>query len=341
MNMGIESLLPFCFLGLKPNRKGLKAPTKEAINRLESLFGMSEIVGKGNIIQFGETIVACVRYSAVHRGNDGFYGIEQEFLDYEPKEGTSIKVFGTFVFGTSDQIFFIPRDVIRNSLISAKSNRFHIKRIGEKYFLRTTGQNQVDITSYLNNFPSMSIVKPVSEEESAIVTDENTIRLHTQIQYCLLKFGLAAGYQVWVAPQDKQKQFENEKLKDMSINDLPSYGLNELAHRIVQNIDVIWLDKDSIIRASEIETTSAIYSGLLRMSDLLCAQSNILMGLSIVAPQSRRNKVKDQILRPSFRRLRERCTYLSCEEVLSKYQIAKEVMAKQWELRVQLEGEKF
>ena len=341
MSTGFETLLPFCFLGLKSGIGRLKAPTKEAVRQLESLFGMAEVIGKGNIMKFGEGIVACVRFSAIHKGGDGFYGIEREFLDHQSPQGSSTKVFGAFVFGGSDHIFFVPRDVFKNSLIAAKSNRFHIKRIGDRFYLRTAGQDPINITSYLNNFPISSMVKPVQEEDKESPIDESTVRLHTQIQYFLLKFGLAAGYRVWVAPQDRQNRFDNEKLGDLGIKDLPSYGLNELAHRIVQNIDVIWLDKDSIIRAFEIETTSAIYSGLLRMSDLIYAQSNILIGLSIVSPRQRREKVKEQILRPTFRNLRERCTYLSCEEIISKYDIAKQVLANQWELRVQLEGEKF
>jgi hypothetical protein len=40
-------------------------------------------------------------------------------------------------------------------------------------------------------------------------------------------------------------------------------------------IDVLWLDGNAIVAAFEIESTTSIYSGLLRMSDLLAMQPNL------------------------------------------------------------------
>jgi hypothetical protein len=46
--------------------------------------------------------------------------------------------------------------------------------------------------------------------------------------------------------------------------------------------------------------TTAVYSGLLRMSDLLALQPNLDIKLYLVAPDERRNKVEQEILRPTF-----------------------------------------
>jgi hypothetical protein len=43
-----------------------------------------------------------------------------------------------------------------------------------------------------------------------------------------------------------------------------------------------------------------VYSGLLRMSDLLALQPNLEINLYLVAPDERREKVKQEILRPTF-----------------------------------------
>lgn len=59
-----------------------------------------------------------------------------------------------------------------------------------------------------------------------------------------------------------------------------------------------------LIRASEVEHTTAIYSGLLRMSDLVSMQPNIKIDLFMVAPDERRDKVAYEINRPTFARLK-------------------------------------
>ena len=53
-------------------------------------------------------------------------------------------------------------------------------------------------------------------------------------------------------------------------------------------------------RAFEIEHTTAIYSGLLRMADLLALQPNMDIRLHIVAPAERRERVLREIRRPVF-----------------------------------------
>jgi hypothetical protein len=73
-------------------------------------------------------------------------------------------------------------------------------------------------------------------------------------------------------------------------------------------------------RAFEVEHTTSIYSGLLRMADLLALQPNMDIKLHIVAPAARRDKVFQEIKRPVFSLLErgpldERCTYMSYDSV--------------------------
>lgn len=68
-------------------------------------------------------------------------------------------------------------------------------------------------------------------------------------------------------------------------------------------IDVLWLDGNAIVAAFEIESTTSIYSGLLRMADLLSMQPNLNIPLYLVAPDERRQKVFTEVNRPTFSRL--------------------------------------
>jgi hypothetical protein len=70
----------------------------------------------------------------------------------------------------------------------------------------------------------------------------------------------------------------------------------------------------------EVEHTTSIYSGLLRMADLLALQPNMDIRLHIVAPDERRDKVFAELRRPVFSLLKrgplsESCTFISYESV--------------------------
>ena len=69
----------------------------------------------------------------------------------------------------------------------------------------------------------------------------------------------------------------------------------------------------------EVEHTTAIYSGILRMADLLALQPNMDINLHIVAPEERRDKVFEQLRRPVFSLLEQQplaevCSFLSYEK---------------------------
>jgi len=83
------------------------------------------------------------------------------------------------------------------------------------------------------------------------------------------------------------------------LDELPTQ-FNEATTRTIELIDVLWLSGNSIVAAFEVECTTSIYSGLLRMSDLLALQPNLDINLYLVAPDDRRDKVEQELLRPTF-----------------------------------------
>src|SRR5262249_31128291 len=87
-------------------------------------------------------------------------------------------------------------------------------------------------------------------------------------------------------------------------------------------IDVLWLRGNAIVAAFEIESTTSIYSGLLRMSDLIAMQPNLNIPLYLVAPNERRNKVTEEINRPTFSRLNppmsRMCRYIPFSELRAR-----------------------
>ena len=87
--------------------------------------------------------------------------------------------------------------------------------------------------------------------------------------------------------------------------------------KYVENIDVVWKEEFRIDAAFEIENSTSIYSGLLRFADLTMVAPNTVYPMFIVAPGERRQRVREQVARPSFRHLgiHEKVRYLSYEKV--------------------------
>lgn len=114
---------------------------------------------------------------------------------------------------------------------------------------------------------------------------------------------------------DLWKPEEKNRILDV----LPlSYG--EATLKTVEQIDVLWLRRRTIIRAFEVEHTTSVYSGILRMADLLALQPNLRIRAHIVAPNNRREKVKQEITRPVFTHLAggplaQVCSYIAYDAI--------------------------
>ena len=127
---------------------------------------------------------------------------------------------------------------------------------------------------------------------------------HTEIQHLLLRLGSEMGFSVWVARNDRGRLYNGGKLADLfKVKETLPLQFDEGTTRTIELIDVLWLKGNAIIAAFEVESTTSIYSGLLRMSDLLAMQPNLNIPLFIVAPDERRPKVIDEVNRPTFSRL--------------------------------------
>lgn len=128
---------------------------------------------------------------------------------------------------------------------------------------------------------------------------------HEEIQYMLLKLGSDLGLDVCVARNDRNKAFMGKNFSEIpSMRGQVPRQFDEATNKTIEYIDVLWLQGDAIVAAFEVEHTTAIYSGLLRMSDLVSMQPNINLNLYLVAPDERRDKIFEEIQRPTFARLK-------------------------------------
>jgi hypothetical protein len=178
-----------------------------------------------------------------------------------------------------------------------------------------------EVTVKRTDKEEVSVTVPQSvEAERDDKPNEDDLRESLGVQAILAEIGARMGFQIWLPRADRIRVLTRWKPDGEVLLDHLPVGFDQATMKTIEQIDVLWIKKRSIVRAFEVEHTTSVYSGLLRMADLLAMQPNLKIKLHIVAPISRRDKVFREIRRPVFMLLEggalsDTCTYLSYETV--------------------------
>ncbi len=133
---------------------------------------------------------------------------------------------------------------------------------------------------------------------------------HSEMQYHLAKLGKSLGYKVWIARNDHKREWNNIKLGEFSIPKLDLGNISNSIRDTVALIDVIWLNQnDKIVGAFEVEKSTSIYSGILRLHDLSLAIGTC-SNLYLIAPDRREKEIQAQLIRPSFKECGNLISYI-------------------------------
>jgi len=129
-------------------------------------------------------------------------------------------------------------------------------------------------------------------------------RLHTKVQHQLSELGRTLGYDVLVARNDRSAQYQGRPLGFHCLEHLPDLGLSPEVHATAELIDVLWLykGKAQIAATFEVEKSTSIYSGILRLTDMALSIPGKEEHLYLVAPAAREREIVDQLKRPMFQR---------------------------------------
>ena len=159
-------------------------------------------------------------------------------------------------------------------------------------------------------------LRNVRDESAAAVKAqkiaEQEDRSHAQVQGWLRDLGRSLGFDVWVAANDRNRPLEGGRLCDGCIDVLPPALEQSTGVEAVRLIDVLWLERGEfggaspgrVAAAFEVEHTTSIYSGIVRMLDLaLGVPDHAGVRLFLVAPDAREDDVRQQLARPAFRRV--------------------------------------
>jgi type II restriction enzyme len=129
-------------------------------------------------------------------------------------------------------------------------------------------------------------------------------RSHGEVQAWLRDLGHALGFSVWVAANDRGRLVDGEPLGRGCLDQLPLALQTSKGTESIRLIDVLWLEPGSgvVAAAFEVEHSTSIYSGIVRMLDLAFSAAPMVTStaLFLVAPDSREAEVRSQLQRPAF-----------------------------------------
>lgn len=289
---------------------------QQVVAQLERRYGRSARVGRSRLLRFGSSLTCSINYSKLLRGHKYFFGLSRDVVDPNvvfPE--TALGDFVLLVCGSDSTVLVMPRSVVLEAMTEVSTRRLDVFQDDESFVLQTTGHPKLDVSAFLNTFPAVRRDHDTAEPSDAPTANNGSDRAHIRIQWGLIRLGRAEGRAVWVPPQDRNLSYQQERFDANTLARLPRFGFDENTRRIVENIDVLWLDRNVICKAFEIESTTVIYSGLLRLNDLVLAQPNNRIELYIAAPRARRERVRAQLTRPTFQPLLGRCQFASFEDI--------------------------
>ena len=145
--------------------------------------------------------------------------------------------------------------------------------------------------------------KAAKKRHQEALEDQREASEHTQAQHVLIRIGRALGYDVFVARNDRNRSCGGDVFASITLGDLPQLGLAPEVRQTVELIDVIWFAKGSpeLVCAFEVEQSTSIYSGILRMKDLALSVPEQQCHFYLVAPEAREQEVLAQMLRPGLK----------------------------------------
>ncbi|MEX1997827.1 MAG: hypothetical protein WEA04_04105 [Candidatus Andersenbacteria bacterium] len=140
--------------------------------------------------------------------------------------------------------------------------------------------------------PREELLEEVEEKIATAPTE------HDEMQWRLIRLGQLAKCDVWVPSSDQGHSYQGNTFRDFVIHD---FHESIDVPKSVKNIDVVWkFGPYSIKSAFEIEHSTSVYSGILRLSDLRALSPNSTYPLFIVADRKRQSKIFRELERPTF-----------------------------------------
>lgn len=165
------------------------------------------------------------------------------------------------------------------------------------------------------------ILKSVENAEKSFIEEKEEYEeeledygTHLLQQYKIAEWGLKNGYRVHIAINDKNKI--KEKLPKV-LEEIPKFHAEDIVN-IAKRIDVLFFrkERDILTHAFEVEHTTNIYSGLLRLNDIAEKYPPGNTKYLIISNDNNKDKFYRELDRPSFSLLKDqKCEFFNYKEI--------------------------
>lgn len=175
------------------------------------------------------------------------------------------------------------------------------------------------LDEYLSEPERKKIEKLIEKRKTDVEQEKQEEDLHTEMQYHLLKIGNALGYDVIAASNDRSRQHCGNSFSFMSLQQFPEINLDKETLNTVKLIDVLWFQKgtNNVVAAFEVEKSTSIYSGILRLADLSYTIADGDEVFYLIVPDKREKDVCMQLCRPAIKQNNVVIKYILFSELRS------------------------
>jgi len=155
----------------------------------------------------------------------------------------------------------------------------------------------------LSEKEKVKIEKLLKQRHKEVTNEKEEVNLHTEMQYHLLKIGHSLGFDAISASNDRSRCHDGNNFSFISLPKFPDIGIDKDTNNTIALIDVIWFKKgtNKIVSAFEVEKSTSIYSGILRLTDLYFSFPEEPSSLFLIIPDNREKELVLQLSRPAIK----------------------------------------
>ncbi len=171
--------------------------------------------------------------------------------------------------------------------------------------------------NHISDEERTKIEKKLKKRHKEVISEMQEEDLHTEMQYHIMTIGGAIGYDVIAASNDRSKCHNGQSLSFISLDSFPELEVDKDTYKTITLIDAVWFEKDTnkVACAFEVEKSTSIYSGILRLTDLHYSFKENPPSLYLIIPDNREKEVLLQLQRPSIKNSKIEIHYILFSEL--------------------------
>jgi hypothetical protein len=269
-----------------------------------------KVIARENVYRVNESVHLLVRTSRFHQSRRiYFFGLTRHIFENFAQLPNA---FIAFVFGDTLDALIVPAQWMWEQREKLASNAQQYKvEIEKSLHMRVFkgAEEPISLALYHERFELLgtsSALIPLKPEPKKLSNK------HAHLQGLLLEIGNMRGYQTY--SPNKSPRFNGKPLGEIATaKEFPEFP--GLGNNIVRQIDVIWLDKLFPIHAFEVELTTGIWTGLVRLAELKRLNTQLHV-ITDIDDRAFRRRVSGDI----FSDILARCHHANASEIEELYE---------------------